>query len=234
MDLPRRSTIASTDGLGAAFGSACWRPWSQWTRPTRRSSTARRPRLTALQAAGKGALAQAIGRSRGGRTTKIHAVVDCLGRLIAFEVTPGQLGDVRVAGSLSGPCRRLLCASPTQPTIALGCATWAAMSQVVMNGPSPLTLGERELILAYAWDIRRGLLEEKPKDPATAAIEPKRKAAEKSFDAPGEDSRRGLITSCGLPLTGRASLGLLGIRSPPLCLGRTRPIFPPWKGRSEP
>jgi transposase len=45
-------------------------------------------------------LAQAIGRSRGGRTTKIHAVVDCLGRLIAFEITPGQLGDVRVAGSL--------------------------------------------------------------------------------------------------------------------------------------
>jgi transposase len=48
-------------------------------------------------------LAQAIGRSRGGRTTKIHAVVDCLGRLIAFEITPGQLGDVRVAGSLLAP-----------------------------------------------------------------------------------------------------------------------------------
>ncbi len=51
----------------------------------------------------RGALAQAIGRSRGGRTTKIHAVVDCLGRLIAFEITPGQLGDVRVAGSLLAP-----------------------------------------------------------------------------------------------------------------------------------
>ena len=48
-------------------------------------------------------MAQAIGRSRGGRTTKIHAVVDCLGRLIAFEITPGQLGDVRVAGSLLAP-----------------------------------------------------------------------------------------------------------------------------------
>jgi transposase len=48
-------------------------------------------------------LAQAIGRSRGGRTTKIHAVVDCLGRLIAFEITPGQLGDVRVAGALLAP-----------------------------------------------------------------------------------------------------------------------------------
>ena len=34
---------------------------------------------------------------------KIHAVVDCLGRLIAFEITPGQLGDVRVAGPLLAP-----------------------------------------------------------------------------------------------------------------------------------
>jgi transposase len=40
---------------------------------------------------------QAIGRSRGGRTTKIHAVVDGAGRPIAFEITPGQLGDVRAA-----------------------------------------------------------------------------------------------------------------------------------------
>jgi transposase len=32
-----------------------------------------------------------------------HAVVDGLGRLIAFEVTPGQLGEVRVAGALLGP-----------------------------------------------------------------------------------------------------------------------------------
>ena len=52
---------------------------------------------------GKGALAQAIGRSRGGRTTKIHAVVDDNGRLIAFEITPGQLGDVRAAEALLAP-----------------------------------------------------------------------------------------------------------------------------------
>jgi transposase len=49
------------------------------------------------------AQAQAIGRSRGGRTTKIHAVVDGLGRPLAFEVTPGQLGDVRAATALIGP-----------------------------------------------------------------------------------------------------------------------------------
>jgi transposase len=44
--------------------------------------------------------AQAIGRSRGGRTTKIHAIVDARGRPIAIEVTPGHLGDVRVATAL--------------------------------------------------------------------------------------------------------------------------------------
>lgn len=55
-------------------------------------------------AGGKGgADAQAIGRSRGGRTTKIHAVCDGAGRAIAFEVTPGQRGDVRVAAALPGP-----------------------------------------------------------------------------------------------------------------------------------
>jgi transposase len=41
-----------------------------------------------------------FGRSRGGRTTKIHAIVDSRGRPIAIEVTPGHLGDVRVATAL--------------------------------------------------------------------------------------------------------------------------------------
>ena len=55
---------------------------------------------------------------------------------------------------------------------------WSEMSQTMMNGPSPLSQGERELILAYAaiaagcryvyvahsevayqWGIRRGLIE---------------------------------------------------------------------------
>ncbi|WP_410468158.1 transposase [Sinorhizobium fredii] len=43
-----------------------------------------------------GAETQATGRSRGGRSTKIHAVCDSLGRAIALDVTPGR-GDVRVA-----------------------------------------------------------------------------------------------------------------------------------------
>ena len=56
---------------------------------------------TSLRRRGKrGAQEQAIGRSRGGRTTKIHAVANASGRLIAFDVTAGQMGDVRPAPGL--------------------------------------------------------------------------------------------------------------------------------------
>jgi transposase len=51
----------------------------------------------------RGADEQGIGRSRGGRTTKIHAVVDGDGRLIAFTITPGQRGDIRSAADLLAP-----------------------------------------------------------------------------------------------------------------------------------
>ena len=47
-----------------------------------------------------GAHAQAIGRSRGGRTTKVHALVDGRGRAVALEITPGQLGDAHAAVAL--------------------------------------------------------------------------------------------------------------------------------------
>lgn len=51
----------------------------------------------------RGAEAQAIGRSRGGRTTKVHAVVDAAGRLIGFDLSPGQRGDIRPAEALLEP-----------------------------------------------------------------------------------------------------------------------------------
>jgi transposase len=59
----------------------------------------------------RGAHANAIGRSRGGRTTKLHALVDERGRLIAFTVTPGQRGDAPVAAEL-------ICAAPASATLA--------------------------------------------------------------------------------------------------------------------
>ena len=44
----------------------------------------------------KGGKNQAIGVSRGGRTTKIHAVVDSKGRPLSFTVTGGQVHDSQV------------------------------------------------------------------------------------------------------------------------------------------
>jgi uncharacterized peroxidase-related enzyme len=69
---------------------------------------------------------------------------------------------------------------------------FSVMSEALMNGPSPLSQGERELIMTYAaavsgcefvtaahtevtyaWGIPRGLVEQLVKDPATAPVEPK-------------------------------------------------------------
>jgi uncharacterized peroxidase-related enzyme len=69
---------------------------------------------------------------------------------------------------------------------------WSLMSEALMNGPSPLSQGERELILAYAcavagcdlvhvahsevayaWGIPNGLVEQLLADPQTPAVEPK-------------------------------------------------------------
>src|SRR5674476_1272494 len=44
--------------------------------------------------------ARAIGRSRGGLTTKIHAVVDALGNPLRFILTPGQASDITQAETL--------------------------------------------------------------------------------------------------------------------------------------
>ncbi|MCK1503332.1 IS5 family transposase [Bradyrhizobium sp. 188] len=44
-----------------------------------------------------GAQSQAIGRSRGGRTTKIHALSDPLCRPVVLHLTPGQNADISAA-----------------------------------------------------------------------------------------------------------------------------------------
>jgi len=44
-----------------------------------------------------GAQTQAIGVSRGGRTTKIHAITDSKGRLFSFHLTPGNIADITAA-----------------------------------------------------------------------------------------------------------------------------------------
>lgn len=48
----------------------------------------------------RGAFEHAIGRSRGGRTTKVHAITDHAGRPLAFTITPGQTHDLVGLGAL--------------------------------------------------------------------------------------------------------------------------------------
>jgi transposase len=43
---------------------------------------------------------QAIGRSRGGRTTKIHAIVDAHGNPVALSLSRGQAHDINQAAPL--------------------------------------------------------------------------------------------------------------------------------------
>jgi transposase len=45
----------------------------------------------------RGQAAQALGRSRGGFSTKIHAKVEALGNPLAFLLTPGQQHDITQA-----------------------------------------------------------------------------------------------------------------------------------------
>ena len=43
---------------------------------------------------------EALGRSKGGFTTKVHAVVDALGQALRFTLTPGQRNDITQASQL--------------------------------------------------------------------------------------------------------------------------------------
>jgi transposase len=44
-----------------------------------------------------GELAQAVGVSPGGRTTKIHCLADAGGRIVALALTPGNIADITMA-----------------------------------------------------------------------------------------------------------------------------------------
>ena len=59
----------------------------------------------------KGEWAEAIGRSRGGRTCKIHCLADDRGRPVALALTPGNVADISMAVpllSVAAPARRLI------------------------------------------------------------------------------------------------------------------------------
>ncbi len=45
----------------------------------------------------RGEFSQAVGVSRGGRTTKIHCLADGCGRIVAVALTPGNIADITMA-----------------------------------------------------------------------------------------------------------------------------------------
>lgn len=50
----------------------------------------------------KGGSSLGIGVSRGGRRTKIHALIDVLGRPLSLALTPGNISDIKGADLLVG------------------------------------------------------------------------------------------------------------------------------------
>ena len=78
-------------------------------------STIARAHACAAGAAGSDAETEALGRSKGGFTTKIHAITDGLGNPLDFILTAGQASDIGQAESMLGQKRYLA----TKPMIAM-------------------------------------------------------------------------------------------------------------------
>ncbi|QRM32116.1 IS5 family transposase [Microvirga sp. VF16] len=59
----------------------------------------------------RGEFNQAVGVSRGGRTTKIHCLADGRGRIVAVALTPGNMADITMAMPMLealAPAKRLI------------------------------------------------------------------------------------------------------------------------------
>ena len=72
---------------------------------------------------GKGTLIQAIGISRGGLNSKLHALTDGEGQPLRFLLTGGQIADCRAADVLLDDLRRAPSCSRTRPMTASRSAT---------------------------------------------------------------------------------------------------------------
>lgn len=114
---------------------------------------------------------QAIGASRGGRTTKIRIVDDLVGRPIVLHLAPGQHADIGVAPALvepAGPFRRLI-ANRAQDADSLREAMHRALAKAAMpvcSNPIKLIrhakkrhreLWRVEAAIGWLNDFRRGV-----------------------------------------------------------------------------
>jgi hypothetical protein len=175
MDPTRRSTIASTAGAVVAAGRRSSTRW--WTVPNdTRSIDSTSIKVQRSAAGGKGgAQKQAIGRSRGGRTTKIHGVIDSQGQLFRFILTPGNIADITAAHELApklpsngcligdmGYDAKTSTAKPTKPAI-LSSAPGVGSK---ISAASPLAMTSLPAILLQPWlwqpSLFGGLIESGP------------------------------------------------------------------------
>src|SRR5678810_245849 len=94
--------------MGKPFPGACWERAIHYHADDRLHARQGSP----LGGRGeRGEQKQAVGRSRGGRNTKIHALADAKGRLIALLLTGGEAHDCPVAARLVNrvePAERML------------------------------------------------------------------------------------------------------------------------------
>jgi len=113
-------------------------------------------RRTARPVAQKGAFAQAIGISRGGRTSKLHGLTDAQGRPRLLTLSAGNINDMTMAASLieaaAGRFDRLI-ADRGYDTNAIRAAIAAQGAQVVI----PSTTSRRAPILTIATPTRRAI-----------------------------------------------------------------------------
>lgn len=92
---------ASRAGPSAGSGGTCISTWpmtltgrkSSWTAPLCGRTPVRQAKKSTPEA-------EALGRSRGGFSTKIHALTDALGNPLDFELTGGQAADITQAEGL--------------------------------------------------------------------------------------------------------------------------------------
>jgi transposase len=92
---------------------------------------------------------QAIGRSRGGRTTKIHALSDPLCRPVVLHLTPGQDADIAAAPEV------LALAPPMRALIAdKGYDGDALRTEIVRRGAKPVIPNKSNRIVIHRFSKR--------------------------------------------------------------------------------
>ncbi len=93
---------------------------------------------------------RAIGRSRGGRTTQIHALVDPEGRAHAFLLTGGHVADIKGAASL------LAATAPSEHMIGdKGCDATHLRFFLASRGTTPVIPDKSNRKQAFPFDAER-------------------------------------------------------------------------------